>query len=135
MSEELQELGLESIKLLKDFSEKGLEFVEEQAPQVCEQLVNRVLYQSGYCFIVAVIICIFSITFASKWKKEFNAIVAREERTFDDATPSAIMFVCLYAISLVSFLIGSSMFYNFISVYVAPKAFLFDYFSNLIKHV
>ena len=137
MSESLQELekvGVESIKLFKDFSEKGIEFVEQQAPQVCEQLVNRALWQSGFVCFVCFLFFVFALCIGLKFNRDFNQIInkPKENRSVDDQVWSALCYCALYAMCIISLLIGTNNLYVFISVYFAPKAFLFDYFTHLI---
>lgn len=133
----------QSIQLFNDFAEKGIEFVQQQSPELCEQIVLRAEFQ--YITLFTIFLTISSILFflAKKWQNYEKSIAEKNARQwkeyyFNDndndtfSTYSFTNFVKIVALGP-AFIGCSICLYFFMSVYIAPKVYLVEYFTNLIK--
>lgn len=131
----------QSIQLFNDFAKQGIEFVQQQSPDLCNQIVLRAEVQYGCLFFIFLVISSILFLLACKWKRYEERIAekGRKERDnyveekFDE--PSVYFFTrFMQIVSFIPFFIGGSInFYDFISVYIAPKVYLVEYFTSLIR--
>lgn len=129
--EKLDTMGEQSLQWLEDFTKQGIDFVQQQAPDLCREIVNLGLWQWG--FLAVMWLCIFGILFflarkVHKWvAPEFNS-------PYHSGEPQAIsaishVFACSPLIGMVVCL------YNFLSIYAAPKIYLLNYFASLYRYM
>ena len=129
---ELEDVGIDTIKILRDFIEKGIDFVQEQSPELCEQIISRELFQYYFSCIIFLILSIsFGIVSYMCYK-----CIDKEDFGKEDNIPSVIFSVVFFLATLASFLGGcGSRLYYIGSIYVAPKVFLVEYFTKFIKGI
>lgn len=131
----------QSIQLFNDFAKQGIEFVQQQSPDLCNQIVLRAEVQYGCLFFIFLVISSILFLLACKWKRYEERIAekGRKERDnyveekFDE--PSVYFFTrFMQIVSFIPFFIGGFInLYGFISIFVAPKVYLVEYFTALIR--
>lgn len=139
--EKTDQVVSQSIQLLNDFAQKGIEFIQQQSPELCQQIVLRAEFQCITIFIIFFIISATLFYLSKKWQKYEEKVAAKGINQFKnyvdecESAPSTYFFTRFVQIfSLIPFFIwGSMSLYSFISIYVAPKVYLVEYFSQLIK--
>lgn len=127
--EKLDTVGEQSLQWLEDFTKKGVEFVQEQAPDLCREIINLGLWQQGFLALMWLCIGCITIYIASKlirvWSKDFGQY---------NGAPEAVSG--LVGILSVTPLIGTIIsLYNFVSIYAAPKIYLINYFATLYRYM
>lgn len=124
--EKADELGAQSLQLIKDFTEKGIDFVQQQAPLLCDELVKRELARcamvSACCLIAVVVLLKASLVLREKYKGM---------RVCGDRDLFFMVSVILATSSTIPLVILFDKITDLLSVWVAPRAFLFDYFTRL----
>ncbi len=126
----LDEVSVETLNWVQQFAEQGIEFIETQAPLLCQEIIvyNRILYSIGVSipFIVG---CIWLIIYF-KVTKPLYKIEKWNNLQENTAVASNIIPIFGFIISLVFFSLNLK---SFIKVWFAPRVFLLEYFSNLIN--
>lgn len=112
----------ELIKSLKNASEKGIEFIETQAPTLCSEVVNYGGIYHNLFAIFGLILIVLSISFI---KRTIAATHNSDEEIFMGV---AAMLSCL--IGLATFLIHLSW---ALQVFIAPRMYILEWISSLTK--
>lgn len=124
----LQEELANSVKLFNDFAERGIDFVYEQSPELCEQLINREFYSClipGIIFsVIFLISLVLFVIFLIKLKNDTRVL---GEPTF----PFFGSFLSFLSCAVTIFPSYIDL-HNAFCIYIAPKVFLFEYFSRFI---
>jgi hypothetical protein len=122
--EQLDKLGASSISLLNDFATKGIDFVVEQAPEICSQIINREIYQNIYIMIFWTLIsCAFAF---------LAYLICKEIKNKDDSLYGPLIFFSVASIAIFSIANGICG-YKLITVLFSPKVYLIEYFTRLIR--
>ena len=127
MKETDQQLA-EILKKGLEAAEKTGKFVVEQAPDLIQQLI--VWKTCEYIFLILISIAfMFSVY---KWYKS----AMKRYGDFDDFCDKIEFFIyCIYAIAVIV-IFGIALFtsfFNLIQILLAPKIWLIEYATNLIK--
>jgi hypothetical protein len=59
----------QSIQLFNDFAKQGIEFIYQQSPELCQQIVLRAEFQQLTIFFIFLIISTTLFCLSCKWKK------------------------------------------------------------------
>lgn len=134
--EQLDKLGASSISLLNDFATKGVDFVVEQAPEVCSQIINRAMYQNIYLMVFWTLIsCIFGFLIFLTIKK--IKLIEKQKDSYEKLCKleTANVFQAIFSIAtILSFFIGNGICgYRLVTILSSPKVYLIEYFSKLLK--
>lgn len=142
--EKTDQVVSQSIQLFNDFAKQGIEFVQQQSPDLCNQIVLRAEVQYLTLFGIFLIISTVLFCLSCKWKRYEERIAEKsikdmkqylEEGCGSEPPPSVYFFTrFVQIVSFIPFFVGGTInFYNFISVYIAPKVYLVEYFTALIR--
>lgn len=130
----------QSIQLFNDFAKQGIEFVQQQSPDLCNQIVLRAEFQCLTLFGIFLIISIVLFCLSCKWKRYEERIAEKSANEWDrytrdnDSPPIYFFTRFVQIVSFVLFFIGGFInLYGFISIFVAPKVYLVEYFVSLIR--
>lgn len=131
----------QSIQLFNDFAKQGIEFVQQQSPDLCNQIMLRAEVQYGCLFLISLVISSVLFFLACKWKRYEERIAEKGRKEWDaytnnenEAPPTYFFTRFVQIVSFVPFFIGGSInLYHFISIYIAPKVYLVEYFTSLIR--
>ena len=110
--------------------ERGEDFVLEQAPDLVQQILawERALYCTGYCFGVVFVVSTCLLIYTNR--KKIVRAIASESKYSDVWFISTFFLASFVVIACVGMLVELS---TFIQLWVAPKVFLLEYMSSLIK--
>ena len=118
MSDAANDVASQLTEILKTTNKSSLEavdFLRQQAPELCDQFLRMELIGAIYGIIVAVIIFLVGYFLFRKIKKIDE----------DPAIPLAyVLFVITTLVSSITFLCN---FINFLNVLIAPKVVLFEF--------
>ena len=116
-----------SIQLFNDFAEKGIEFVQQQSPDLCQEIITRACFQEMFFAVCWFVIPLIIYRF-------LNTAVKRYEYNDDYDKDICLMLRVFSKISLIPMLVLAPIgIYSFISICIAPKLYLVEYFTRLIK--
>ena len=126
MNEQLQKQAFDIIEILKSQVGEAGSFVAEQTPLIVQELLlyKRITLTAG--FVVPFLILLFIIW---TWKKHFVTI--KEMR--DNDKDGVLFATCVTSIPFALIMIIN--FFQMVKVYVAPRVYLIEYFSRLIKKI
>jgi len=127
MKETDQQLA-EILKKGLEAAEKTGNFVVEQAPDLIQQLI--VWKTCEYIFLILI-----SIAFMFSLYKWHKSAMKRYDDFNDFCNKSEFFIYCIYAI-VVILIFGIALFtsfFNLIQILLAPKIWLIEYATNLIK--
>jgi len=129
--DKLDEVGAQGVQFLSDFTTRGVQFIEEQAPLLCSEIVWLGVVQYAFIaavFLVFLIISLVWLVIGWRWL----------DRGYDnckDGEEEGAMIVFGAAIpSVTLFLSSVFMFYNAyhaVCIAVAPRVYLLEYFAEL----
>lgn len=124
--EKLDELGAQGLDWLAEFSKNGLQFVEEQAPELCNEIIRLGIVNHGFWFVSCLIVCIASLVLTYKLFKWIMADTS--------APPEALMICVLPFGSAVGFGIATMVsLHAALIIWVAPRVYLLEYFADMVK--
>jgi hypothetical protein len=135
--EKLDEVGEKTLVWLEEFSENGIEFIEEQAPLLCNEILRLALVSPSVWICVAVMVIALCIYFY----KHANVIIPITDRCSDsDKEAITCVRVAFKVISVVVALVFSTVcipinIYDMLCVIVAPRVYLIEYFADLYQKV
>jgi hypothetical protein len=120
-----------SLELLNGFAEKGIEFVMEQSPLLCEEIIMRAQITSLSQIFICLLIVLASIYVAvMAWKnKEALDITCQSER--NGLALCLGLFLLLFNIMPIGFIMEG--FYTFVVSTLTPRLYLFEYFTKLVS--
>jgi hypothetical protein len=134
--DKLDQVGADSIDLAKQALEKGADFVMEQAPLVCEEIIKVGLLKNG----IGIVICIALIlTFCLISRKVFKVgAVVSDKLTYNDSmmSPQGWCYFLGYLFNILCIVPVITMayyIYCFSFILIAPRLYLIEYFSQLLK--
>ena len=131
-AEKMDAVGVEAIEGLREFASKGVGFIEQQAPEVCDEIIMRGIasHAVGVCFSVAVLLVVvlyFRKVGFARW------LIAAQEGT--DGWDASIAFpggIGLLA-GLLASLIAIINTYDMVMIIVAPRLYIMEYLIDLAK--
>ncbi len=128
--EKLDKVGVETLNWVQQFAEQGIEFIETQAPLLCQEIIvyNRILYSIGVS-IPFIIGCIWLIIYFKITKPFFKL---EKWKDLQKNIVIAMNIIPIFGFIISSVLFGTNL-ESFIKVWFAPRVFLLEYFSNLVN--
>lgn len=120
-----------SLQLINDFAEKGIDFVMEQSPLLCEEIIVRAqIVGLSQLFIFSFIMLALTYIATKVWKNKesLDITTPRERNAF--ATLLSILFIVCSALPI-GFMIDGL--YMFVVSTFTPRLYLFEYFTNLVS--
>jgi len=120
-----------SLELLNGFAEKGIEFVMEQSPLLCEEIIMRAQITSlSQEFICLLIVLTFVYIAVMAWKnKEALDVTCQSERNGF----AFCLIITTILLSFLPFIFMTDGFYTFVVSTFTPRLYLFEYFTKLIS--
>jgi len=131
----LDEIGVEGLSWLQDFSSKGIGFIEEQAPELCNEIIFLGIFQTTFLFVM---FSIFTILFGIVWRHGHRKICKQIKTDFllDVDPPEFIvlwMIPCVAtACGVVGMLVNA---HTALTIWIAPRLYLLEYFTDLMMKV
>jgi len=139
--EKLDEIGADGLGWLQEFSSNGIGFIEEQAPEVCSEIITLGIVQAMYRVILSTFLIIMSMIvfyWGNKWfcKKDSDGKCRHETLK---AEVAGLFFsginVAPLIISIVSAIVLGCAAYDAITIWVAPRLYLLEYFTGLASEL
>lgn len=118
----------QSLRWLGDFAEKGVEFVQEQAPDLCREIVSLGLWQNAFLTVLWLVVGSIALYFANKLVNR----TCRPDFGHYEGAPE-ICATITYLASAVPFGISLACAYSWVTIWAAPKVYLIEYFVHLYK--
>ncbi len=118
---------------------KTVAFIEQQAPEMVQQLIYRKLAQEFGLVLCLMPFCVYFLSAIKKlnkaWDKEaaeYNAAHPDSNRSYDGTGYFFLIIMCAIAACTTGIISVISL-YDGIVVYVAPKLYVLEYLVNLFK--
>lgn len=128
VEKELSNVSAETLDMIRQWLKSGAEFVKEQAPDVCQQIVMREVAQWYVCLAVWAILLLVAAVAAIFFARKLKACKKYyEEEQYILGTG----FSCMAAAG--GFIGVAVCAYNIVSVQTAPKVFILEYLTKLVK--
>lgn len=112
----------------KEFTEKGIDFIEKQAPQLCNEVIRWGIGQEVFWIVICILMSIACIVFLKKYSRVF----AKE--TGDEFVQGMcyIIPMCL----LVTNIIGlCCAIWQLVYICVAPRLYLLEVMTELLGNI
>jgi len=129
----------ESIALFNDFATKGIDFVVSQSPELCEQIITRELLTNSFAltaFCLCGLVCWYLLDRGYRINKKIYLVSDenKEWRKKEDARTNAELLNIIRYFSFLFIMPIAYHAYCLIVVYSAPKVYLMEYFTSLIRN-
>jgi hypothetical protein len=120
-----------SLELFNEFAEKGIDFVMEQSPLLCEEIIVRAqIISLSQIFICLLIVLALLCAAIKAWRnKEALDITTQNERNGFAFCLGLVFILC--SIMPIGFIMEG--FYTFVVSTFTPRLYLFEYFRKLIS--
>lgn len=134
--EKLDEIGANGLNWLQEFSAKGVGFIEEQAPELCNEIVRLGVMTGVFWTIVFGMVVIACLVWWRKGHKYLITDDKLDDMTTDAGTCSLFLLWAAPAIGVIVFgCIAASNLYGALVIWVAPRLYLLEYFTDLVAKV
>jgi len=127
---QLDQSGAAALQWLDEYAEKGLGFVEEQAPLLCQEIINLRIVTSVLIIILCSVVAIAAIWFCRTSFKQVNP-----DKPSDEDGPWIAVALVSAVFSVVSLMGACVWIYNLAVVLVAPRIYLLEYFTDLARRM
>lgn len=121
-----------SLELFNDFAENGIDFVMEQSPLLCNEIILLAQISSMATFIAMVLLSagVF-IAVRLAWKNRRKSLLQVKQHEEGDFTVFlTVVPTFLHAIVIIPIATFSA--YYFLFATFAPRLYLFEYFTKLL---
>ena len=130
--EKLDSVTANSLGWLEEFSKKGIEFIEKEAPELCNEVIKLGISKAIFMSVTSIILTVVCLVVLSKiyqfGKKHW-------EDNIDEA--EGVLVVIGGLLSFTGSIVFTSMFfvnmYDCVAIWVAPRVYLINYFCDLAQ--
>lgn len=133
MEPELQERLASVVGFLETSVQSASQFAIEQAPDIIQQLLRWKLVSNSIEVVAAIVLAIAIIKFGKHLVAKGEGIQKASERWSCDGEGYIFIGYIMMVVSLGAFLIGFGDFLSVVQILIAPKIYLLEYASSLIK--
>ena len=131
MNEALQNELVEVLKLGKNSVLQAADIIKEQAPELVSQILVWEFVKSFLGFLIFLALLASFVFFS---KREVKKIEENDGYEFFDAPfPNAVPMIITGLVTLFSFMVISVESLAWLQILIAPKLFLVEYITDLIK--
>ena len=132
--EKLDEIGVQGLDWLKDFSSKGVGFIEEQAPELCSEIIRLGIIKGIFWACFWGILC---IVFAVIWRKGHVYIVSNPDKLKEEEQIAcvAVAWIIPAFATIIFAMFMAQHIYTAITIWIAPRMYLLEYFTDLLSQV
>ena len=137
ISKELAAELLSGLKSVKSFAGTAKDFIVEQVPDVLKQIVHWQTVSSLTYTILSIVFLISSTILFVVLLKKFRTLEKNWKGDKYDPNPWALAVVAnvlaYLSVALICFLNFLQYLSDFLKVYFAPKVFLIEYLTHIVK--
>jgi len=131
--EQLGKVGIDGMKELGEWIHGAKEFVVEQAPLICQEILNRGTIQACICIAVFVISIVFLVIVAKFARKKFVEAL-KGNSYYDDA--DAGWYCCMVLSIIVTICCSIGFFYNLymvLYIQLCPRLYILEQLAKVVK--